>query len=236
MKLTPEQQKKLKLLQLMQQKQSALKEAFDADVLASRPTPVQLEILQSTKNIHYIVGSNRSGKTQLGAKILSYWFNEDHPYLKRPKQWGTKPLTLMMIGQVGSQMDTELWRNKLEKFLKPGSYKVVRQGNAIDYVEHKENGNRIVFIAHLDPDAARKKAQAYTAQVVWLDEMPSKSGIITELRLRVFDEDGYMYCTGDRGRMRDDGQVEFLSRARLASRTTFNVRRPRFQLPRMKAV
>ena len=139
--------------------------------------------------------THNSGKSQLGSRIVSWWFNENHPYLERPKKWGTKPLTILMIGQVGSQMDTELWNNKLKKFLKPGTYRVVRQGNAIDYIEHKENGNRIVFIAHLDPDAARKKAQAYTAQVVWLDEMPAKSGILSELRLRVFDEDGYMYCT-----------------------------------------
>lgn len=195
MKLTTEQRKKLRLLQLQIAYRKKLRLAFDADVLDSRPTPQQMEIISSKQNIHYVIGSNRSGKSQLGSRLVSWWFEEDHPYLKRPKKWGDKPLTILLIGQVGSQMDTELWNNKLRKFLKPGSYKIVKQGNSIDYIEHKENGNRIVFISHLDPDAARKKAQAYTAQVVWLDEMPSKSGILTELRLRVFDEDGYMYCT-----------------------------------------
>lgn len=194
-KLTSEQRKKLELVKLQKQYREKLRYAFDADVLDSKPTPQQARIINSKLNIHYIVGSNRSGKSQLGARIVSWWFENNHPYLDRPEKWGDKPITILMVGQVGSQMDTELWNNKLSKFLNPGSYRVVRQGNSIDYIEHRENKNRIVFISHLDPDAARKKAQAYTAQVVWLDEMPSKAGVLSELRLRVLDENGFMYCT-----------------------------------------
>jgi len=119
----------------------------------------------------------------------------NHPYLSRPEKWGDGPLTMLLVGRVGEQMDTELWGTKIKPFLPEGSYKVVKQGNSISRVEHIENGNKIVFISHHDAEAAREKAQAYTAHVVWLDEMPNKVGIMNELRARVMDNDGFMYCT-----------------------------------------
>lgn len=195
MKLTPEQQKKLRLLELRQKYRAKLRLAFDAKDITSRPTNKQLEILKSKKNIHYIVASNRAGKSQLGSRVLAWWFENNHPYLERPKKWGDGPITILMVGRVGEQMDSELWANKLELFLEPGTYKVVKSGSAITRVEHVENGNKIIFISHHDADQARQKAQAYTAQVVWLDEMPTKVGILNELRMRVLDSDGYMYCT-----------------------------------------
>lgn len=195
MKLTPEQQRKLRLLELRQQYRKRLRFAFDPSDLSSRPTPAQLKIMKSKHNIHYIVASNRAGKSQFGARQLSWWFEGNHPYLERPKKWGDGPITLLLVGRVGEQMDSELWANKVERFLEPGSYKVVKSGNAISRVEHLKNGNKIIFISHHDADTARQKAQAYTAQVVWLDEMPTKVGILNELRMRVLDSDGYMYCT-----------------------------------------
>lgn len=195
MSLTGDQKKKLELLKLEAQYRQRLNLAFDADHILSRPTPKQMEIIKSKKNIHYVVASNRAGKSQLGARILSWWFDESHPYQKRPAKWGNGPLTMLLVGRVGEQIDSELWANKVEKFLKPGTYKVVKSGNAISRIEHKENGNKIIFISHHDADQARQKAQAYTAQVVWLDEMPTKVGILNELRMRVLDSNGFLYCT-----------------------------------------
>lgn len=195
MKLTAEHRKKLRLLQLQGEYQEKLRLAFDAKDLASRPTPAQMSIIKSQKNVHYIIGSNRSGKSQLGSRLVAWWFEGNHPYQERPKKWGDGPITILMVGRVGEQMDSELWANKLELFLKPGSYKVIKSGNAISRVEHKTNGNRIIFISHHDADTARQKAQAYTAQVVWLDEMPTKVGVLNELRARVLDSGGFLYCT-----------------------------------------
>lgn len=195
MKLTTEQRKKLELLRLMTAKREKLRFSYDPKILESRPTKTQLEILKSTKNIHYVIGSTRSGKSSLGARVMSWWFENNHPYLKRPKKWGDGPITLLLVGRVGENMESELWANKLELFLEPGSYKIIKSGNAITRVEHKTNKNRIIFISHNDPEAAREKAQGYTAQVVWLDEMPGKVGILNELRNRVIDSNGFMYCT-----------------------------------------
>lgn len=193
--LTGEQQKKLELLRLQQEYQNRLRLAFDSRDVTSAPTPHQMAILQSSKNIHYVIGSNRSGKSQLGSRVISWWFENNHPYLDRPAKWGQGPIQILLVGRVGEQMDSELWDNKVRPFLTPGSYKVVRQGNSISRIEHTSNGNKIIFISHHDADQARQKAQAYTAQVVWLDEMPTKVGILNELRARVFDSDGFMYCT-----------------------------------------
>lgn len=195
MNLTPIQLKKLELVKLQAEYRKKLTLAFDANHVNSRPTPRQLEIIKSKKNIHYVVGSNRSGKSQLGARIVSWWFEGTHPYVKRPAEWGDGPITILFVGQVGEQMDSALWNAKVELFLKPGTYKVVKSGNAISRIEHIATGNRIIFISHQDAEAARKKAQGYAAHVVWLDEMPNKASLLTELRARVLDTNGFMYCT-----------------------------------------
>jgi len=194
-KITAEQRKKIKLLQLRKQHRDKLLLAFDSRDIHSRPTKTQMDIIESDYNINYVVASNRGGKSQLGARILAWWFEDNHPYKERPAKWGDGSITLLLVGRVGEQMDSELWSNKLEPFLEPGSYKVVRAGNSISRIEHRKSGNRMIFISHHDADQARQKAQAYTAQVVWLDEMPTKVGVLNELRARVFDSDGFMYGT-----------------------------------------
>ena len=195
MNLTGEQRKKLELVRLQAEYRKKLLFAFDAKIIGSRPTPKQFEIINSKKNIHYIVASNRAGKSQLGARLVSWWFENNHPYMERPAKWGDGPITILMVGQVGEQMESALWEDKIVPFLKPGSYKIDRQGGRISRVVNRENGNRIIFISHNDAESARKKAQGYAAQVVWLDEMPSKVGVLNELRARIFDAGGFMYCT-----------------------------------------
>jgi hypothetical protein len=194
-KLSPLERKKLVLLEKQKRYRRHLRLAFDAKDLSSRATPKQNEILRAPPGVHYIVASNRAGKSQMGARIVAWHFNNDHPFHQRPTKWGNGPITILMVGRVGEQMESELWANKIEPFLEPGSYHIHKPSANIAHIQHKENKNKIIFISHHDPEAAREKAQAYTAQIVWLDEMPSKVGVLNELRARVFDSDGWMYCT-----------------------------------------
>lgn len=196
MKLTPEHRKKLELQELRNEWREHLSLAFDSNDLTSRPTPTQMKIIKDSKhNIHYVLGSNQSGKSQLGARIVSWFFENSHPYIKRPEKWGDGPITILMVGRVGEQMESELWNKKIKPFLKEGTYKEIRPNGNLSRIENLENGNVIIFISHHDAKAAREKAQGYVAHVVWLDEMPNKVGILNELRMRVVRMGGFMYCT-----------------------------------------
>ena len=69
-------------------------------------------------------------------------------------------------------------------------------GNSLARVIHKKTGNRIIFQSHVHgSDDVREKAQGFTAQVVWLDEMPRDARLVTELVTRTLSNGGFLYCT-----------------------------------------
>jgi len=52
---------------------------------ASRPSPQQLEVLmECSLDFVYLVAGNQFGKSQIGARILAWKFEENHPYWERP--------------------------------------------------------------------------------------------------------------------------------------------------------
>jgi phage terminase large subunit-like protein len=195
--LTLEQRKKLKLLEMRKKLATKLSLAFDPHILDSRPTPAQLEIIKSKVPINFVVGSNRSGKTALGGRIISWWFMENHPYMSRPKEWGDKPIKILMMGQDTRNIQFEIFAEKIKPFIgvEGVDYKVKRDGGNVSAVTNLHNGNVIVFMSHSDAEQARRRGQGFTAQIVWLDEMPSISSILTELIMRVVTTNGYMYTT-----------------------------------------
>lgn len=177
---------------------------FDPNHPESRPCPTQLEIMkykgEPTEVKKVVVrAANRIGKSQLGARIVSWWFQENHPYLKRPKEWGEAPILIMVIGESASNLETEVWEKKIRPFLEPGSFHCVRKGNVLESVEHigegPAKGNRIIFKSHHGNENVREKLQGFTANIVWLDEMPSTASILTELLMRLMTTKGYFYAT-----------------------------------------
>jgi phage terminase large subunit-like protein len=189
-------QAKLELAKLRRLYRSALASAFDALNPESRATPTQQSVLEDAETLlFWLIGGNRSGKTALGARVMSWWFNNEHPYMDRPAEWGAGPLQMLLLGRVGEQIESEIWERKIKPFLTPGSYKEVRIGGILKRVIHKTNGNRIIFLSHHDAEDAREKAQAFTSHIVWLDEMPAKASLITELVLRVLSNRGRLYAT-----------------------------------------
>lgn len=197
MSLTSEQLKKMELLKLRQAMQHKLRMAFDAFDLKSRPTEKQLEIIKSPIPVNYVVGSNRSGKSQLGGRIITWWFNNDHPYQERPAKWGDDPISILMMGQDTRNINFEIIPKKIRPFIgtEGVDYKVKRDGGNISAITNLKNGNTIIFMSHSDAEQARRRGQGFTGNVVWLDEMPSISTIVTELALRVLTTDGFMYTT-----------------------------------------
>lgn len=191
-----EQRKRLELANLQRELAQARRVAFDGANLASRPTPMQDSVLKdATTRVFWLVCANRSGKSQLGSRVVTWWFNNEHPYMERPAEWGDGPLQILVVGRVGEQITSELYEKKIKPFLMPGTYKEVRIGNELKRVENKKNGNRIIFFSHHDAANAREKVQAFTANVVWLDEMPDDAGLISELLMRVLTTNGRLYAT-----------------------------------------
>lgn len=171
----------LKGLQLKREQMIHL--CFNPRDLASRPTKKQESILQDINNLseRYVLGGNQSGKTNLGARELTWVFNNAHPYWeKKPDH----PLLIMVVGKTHKIVKEEIWEGKIKPFLKEGTYKVRMDGSALNTVTHKESGNRILFFSHKSPEECRQAVQAFVADYVWLDEMPSNYRLLTELHTR----------------------------------------------------
>lgn len=155
---------------------------FNPFDLLSRPTKSQHEALRDI-NVYrerYVLGGNQSGKSNLGAREASWIFTGTHPYWKNVPD---RPLTMLIVGQTHKIVKEELWENKIKQFLKEGEYRLYKEGPALTSAVHK-NGNKILFFSHKSPEECRQAVQAFVADWVWLDEMPSSYRLLTELHTR----------------------------------------------------
>lgn len=172
-----------------------LNTVFNPDRPDLYPTEAQLSVLKDKDTItQFVVGGNRSGKSQLGARVATWWLTDTHPYMKRPIEWGTGPLTILVVGRVGEQIESELFNNKIKPYLIEGTYKAVRIGNILQRIEHN-NGNRMIFFSHHNINEAREKVQAFTTHFIWLDEMADSASFIAELQTRIITTRGRMLAT-----------------------------------------
>lgn len=171
------------------------REAFDPANLASRPTPIQQQVLTDFSHIRqqWIRAGNQSGKSATCARIVSWVISDTHPTWKRPADWGDEPLLVLVAGRTGKQIEDSLLP-KIRGFLEAGSYKEVRIGNIIQRLE-LTNGNRIVFQSLENPTTARERLQSYVAHLVWVDELPPTIDIVRELLIRVQARDGYFLAS-----------------------------------------
>jgi phage terminase large subunit-like protein len=142
----------------------------------------------------YVTGN--SGKSSLAAREIAWILNDNHPFWTRPTRWGDEPLLIIVAGQDRKMMEIELWEKKLALFLNKSEWRGMRQGGTLQYVENKKTGDKVVFLSHSDSsEKNRKHMQGYVAHFVWLDEMPSKVGILEELQRRVDARRGYLLAT-----------------------------------------
>lgn len=157
----------------------------------SRPTGKQQAILEDigTYPVRILRAGNQSGKSAIGAREVSWIFNNEHPHYTTPD----RPLKLLVIGRVGEQVETELWRSKIKPFLPPGTYKEVRIGNILQRVEHVSNGNLIIFMSHHNINEAREKVQSFVLDYVWLDEQVSSLSFFIELMMRIQANQGRLF-------------------------------------------
>jgi phage terminase large subunit-like protein len=188
-----------KLLAVALERLEALrrKEAFDPAHLESRPTAAQQKFFDDfgTYKQYYLRAGNQSGKSQTAARMLTQILLEEHPLVSKKRSdstqtgWGSEPLLAIVAGRTGKQLEDSLLP-KIRSYLEPGTYKEVRQGNAIQRLE-LDNGNRIVFQSLENPNTARERLQSYVAHITWVDELPPTLDLIREVLVRTQARDGY---------------------------------------------
>jgi len=170
---------KLKTLQLEQ--------CFDPRFAESRPNDAQDAFFQGAGKIkfRYLIGGNGSGKSQTGARELVWLMTDTHPYWNMPEEWKEKSLQILVIAKSRSIAENVLWVDKLKPYLAGGDWHEARQGNALQYVENKQTKTRIIFLTHSDgSQRAIDNLQGYDADIVWVDEMPSKQAVLEETQRR----------------------------------------------------
>lgn len=190
------QRKQIELAKLKRLHKHQLSLAFDPFDPTSRPTAKQLQIMQDVKHrAHFVIAGNRSGKTATGGRIVSWYFAGNHPHVDVEALWGTQPLTILVVGRTTAQLEDEIWEKKLKPFMDMSDCDIDRTGGILKKVTHRPTGNKIIFQSHHDAKNAREKVQAFTAQVVWLDEMPDDASLLSELMLRTISDGGMFYAT-----------------------------------------
>ena len=171
-----------------------LVDCFDPNSLTTKPTTAQLELFRDFGHIRkqWIVAGNQSGKTQSCCRLVSWVLSETHPYWSRPSNWNQESLILLVCGRTGKQIEELVPR--ILAYLPDSDYKVIRQGNMVQRIEHT-NGNRVIFQSLENANLARERVQSYVAHLVWVDEMPSTSSLIDELVMRVNSKSGYFLAS-----------------------------------------
>lgn len=171
-------------------------ECMDPIDTATRPTPDQQTIFNDLGKVRhrYVIAGNQSGKSQIGAREVSWLFEDNHPTWTRPARWGAEPLLIIVVGRTSKQVEENLWR-KISGFVDLTNCKIVRTGGALQKVENLDNGNVILFASHHNENEAREKLQAFVAHFVWCDEMPGSFKLIEELQRRVQSRKGAFLLT-----------------------------------------
>jgi len=166
-------------------------ESFDPQKPSSRPTDKQQQVIDDFGRIpqQWIRAGNQSGKSQTCARIVAWFVTDTHPTWKKPADWGTEPLLVIVAGRTGKQIEDSLLP-KIRGFLEPGSYKEVRVGNIIQRLE-LTNGNRIIFQSLENPNISRERLQSYVAHLTWCDELPPTMDLVRELLVRTQARNGY---------------------------------------------
>jgi hypothetical protein len=168
---------------------------FSPDIKGSKPNIEQERILKDIDKYQYryVLGGNQSGKSLLGARELTWFLTDTHPYYKRSEQdKANRPVRTLVIGSVMATVETEIWEAKIQRFLETGTYKIDRTHGLM---VRMDNGATIMFASHDNEQMARQRVQGLVLDYVWLDEMCDNVFLLEELHRRT-DSAKAMYNTG----------------------------------------
>ena len=157
----------------------------------------QLEFHACPKRNRWVLGGNRTGKTECGAVEAAFYARGNHPY---------RTLTRATEGWVVSltnEVQRDVAQQKLLSYLNPAWIKEVKMriGRADDYehgvidyilVESIHGGlSRITFKSC---EQGRAKFQGTSLDYVWFDEEPPEE-IYQECQMRIIDRQGNLWGT-----------------------------------------
>ena len=173
-----------------------LSECYDSRDLSSRPSNKQLELLKDIGKIgvRYLIASNQSGKTSAGVREMAWILNANHPWWKRPEEWGNGPLFFIIAGQNRTNIEEEIWKRKLKPLLiDREDWKERKAGGIVTSIRNEKNGNTILFLVHgQGTEETRAALQGYRAHYILFDEMPKEFSTFTEIQMRTDAYNGYI--------------------------------------------
>lgn len=163
----------------------------------SRPTSTQKEIFDEFGAIptQWVIAGVRSGKTATAARLAAWVFEGYWEHLPNiGSEYKTKSKLMLFLGRTVKQLDEISW-GAVKKFLDPSIYKEKRTNEGVVSVENTTNGNKILFVSMEQSRQCRERLQGYTADFIWVDEMPGSAQIITEAQSRCFTTNGKFIAT-----------------------------------------
>ncbi|HHT83074.1 MAG TPA: hypothetical protein GXZ92_01250 [Clostridiales bacterium] len=181
------------ILRLRREEHSRLNEYNAGEVRHEK----QLEFHRCAKRNRWILGGNRSGKTEAGA-VESLWMALGrHPFRKNKKN-----ITGWVVS-VSYEVQREVAQNKILHYLSPscieditmksGSKGSPRSG-IIDTIAVRNIFGGVSRIVFKSADQGREKFQGASVDFVWFDEEPPQD-IYQECRMRIMDTKGDIFGT-----------------------------------------
>lgn len=162
-----------------------------------KPHAKQLQFHQCLKRNRWVLGGNRTGKTEVGAVEAVWMARGTHPYrkVKRPTDGWVVSLT--------SEVQRDVAQAKVLSYINPAWIKGVkmREGKAddpehgvIDYILIESVHGGISKIGFKSCDQGRERFQGTSKDYVWFDEEPPEE-IYLECLMRVIDVRGDIWGT-----------------------------------------
>lgn len=157
----------------------------------------QLEFHRCPKRNRWMLGGNRTGKTECGAAEAAYYARGNHPYrrITRPTEGWVVSLT--------NEVQRDVAQAKLLSYLNPAWIRGVqmRMGRSddyrngiIDYILVESVHGGVSKIGFKSCDQGRAKFQGTSLDYVWFDEEPPEE-IYQECKMRVIDRRGNIWGT-----------------------------------------
>ncbi len=168
---------------------AALRHAFSAEDVNSRPNAAQLEILKGVKDylIRIVKAGNQSGKSRTCARDLTWLLNREHPYIDVTKEWGPEPLMALVAGADRTILTTNIWQQMIKPLLAdPTEWKENNSNDGIKSAVNRRTGDQIIFLTHnKGSEEDIRHLMSYAANFCWVDEIPKTAKVIEELTRRI---------------------------------------------------
>lgn len=157
----------------------------------------QLEFHACEKRNRWMLGGNRTGKTECGAAEAAYYARGNHPYRRLTRA------TDGWVVSLTNEVQRDVAQQKLLSYLNPSWIVDVKMriGRAddyehgiIDYILVESIHGGVSKIGFKSCDQGRAKFQGTSLDYVWFDEEPPEE-IYQECKMRVIDRRGNIWGT-----------------------------------------